>query len=144
MTDDLHPRYSQVAAPGAGAPSGPIDPADANTCFEWAKTMRKLGFETVLVIIERCSELLERPAFGEALGAELQSAGLGHFDSDDLADNPRGYYFYLHADAFVAGIRTVKTRLDQLGLLSHCIIMISDAEAEVWRFFYPELRKAGA
>jgi hypothetical protein len=141
MSADLHPRFDQGAAPAAGAPSGAIDPADANRCWEWVQAMGKIGFTVAVVEIKYDPKALEQFGPPEVLAAQLISEELGHWDSIGLGA-PFKLYFYLVTKTIPAGLQFIKERLTALGLLGDCKIGHADAKDRCWRTFYPDLEKA--
>lgn len=142
MNSELHPRFSQGAAPAAGAPSGAIDPAYANGNLEWLDTMGKAGFSIGYVRAPYTPALWANSDFEKRLGSELTEAGLGHLDSVEWG-NPIIFFFYLHSKSLAAGLQLIKSRLAAIGLLSHVEIGYADPVDECWRTLYPGLEKAG-
>lgn len=140
MSNELHPRFSQGAAPGASAPT--IDPADANGCREWIETMGKAGFSVAVIRAPYSPALWENSDFEKRLGTELTEAGLGHLDSAKWG-NPITFFFYLHSKSLAAGLTFIKFRLAAIGLLQHVRIGYADAGDKCWRTFYPALERAG-
>lgn len=140
MSDDLHSRFSQGTAPGAGAPDGPVDPADANQCWEWIENMGKLGFTTCAVEMRFDVQALEQFGPPEVLATQLLSEDLGSFDSIKRGD-PFKLYFYANTSTLATGLQFIKDRLAALGLLPLCKIGHADAQDQCWRTFYPELEK---
>jgi len=141
MSNDLHPRFSQGAAPGVGVPT--IDPADANGCREWIETMGTAGFSVAFIQASCSPAVWENSDFEKRLGTELSEAGLGHLDSTKWG-NPIVFFFYLHSKSLAAGLQLIKSRLAAIGLLPHVRIGFADTGDKCWRTFYPELGRAGA
>ena len=140
MSNDLAPRFSQGAAPGAGAPM--VDPADANGCLDWLEDMGKIGFAVACIKAPYSPALWANPDFEKRLGSELTEAGLGHLDSAKYG-NPIMFFFYLHSESLAAGLQLIKSRLAAIGLLPHVRIGYADTGDKCWRRFYPELERAG-
>ena len=143
MTDDLHPRFSQRAAPGADAPSGAIDPANANGCPEWIEDMGKIGFTVAFIQAPYSPALWANSGFEKRLGSELIEAGLGHLDSAKWG-NPTTFFFYLRSGRLAAGLQLIKSRLAAIELLPHVKVGYADPGDKCWRIFSPELERAGA
>jgi hypothetical protein len=143
MTDDLHPRFSQRAAPGADAPGGAIDPANANNCPEWIESMGKINFTVAFIQAPYSPALWANSNFEKRLGSELTEAGLGRLDSVKWG-NPITYFFYLHSERLAAGLQIMKSRLEAIGLFPHIKIGYADPGDKCWRTFYPALERAGA
>jgi hypothetical protein len=143
MSNDLHPRFEQGAAPGADAPTGPVDPSDFNGCPKWIEDMGKIGFTVAIVQAPYSPALWANSDFEKRLGTELIEAGLGHLDSAKWG-NPISYFFYLKSGSLAAGLQLIKSRLAAIELLPHVKIGYADPGDKCWRTFYPELEKAGA
>lgn len=141
MSNGLNPRFSQGAAPGAGAPA--IDPADANGCLEWLDDMGKIGFSVACIRAPYSPALWQNSDFEKRLGSELTEAGLGHLDSAKYG-NPITFFFYLHSKSLAAGLQLMKARLAAIGLLPHVRIGYADLGDKCWRTFYPELERVGS
>jgi hypothetical protein len=130
-------------APGAGAPSGAVDPAAFNVSWEWNEDMDKIGFTVAFIRAPYSPALGENSGFEKRLGGELTEAGLGHLDSEKWG-NPVTFFFYLHSKSLAAGLQLIKSRLAAIGLLQHVRIGYADAGDKCWRTFYPALERASA
>jgi len=114
---------------------GPVDPADANYLDAWVQNVvGKLGFTVVVAQMQSCLQVSEHGEIGEAIGAELSQAGLGHFDSTDWQPKTR-HFFYVDARQLAKALTFVKSSLAQRNLLAFACIAYRDAD--VWRTYYP-------
>ena len=144
MSNIQNPRFAQGAAPGADAPTGPIDPAAANTCIEWLDTVGKVGFTVVAVQAPYSAELWQNSGFEKALGNELAAANLGFYDSMKPF-NPLVFFFYVPSKFVVAALEIIKARLAAICLLPHVTIGYADPESKGYRrVMFPKDGKAGA
>jgi hypothetical protein len=140
MSNDLHPRFAMPHAPGAGAPGGPIDPADSNQNWEWIESMGKLGFTITVVEMKYDPQALGQFGPPEVLATQLLSEELGRFDSIRQG-NPFNLYFYVHTKTLTAGLQLIMDRLEKFGLLTLCKIGHADGQDRCWRVFHPALKK---
>ena len=100
--------------------------------------MGQIGFTVVAVKVRYSAPDLERagPGFEERIGATLEAAGLGHFDSMEQGD-PFNLFFYLATPSLQAGLDTIKRELEELGILALCKIAIGCPAEHFWRVCYP-------
>lgn len=118
-----------------------VDPAEANHTLEWNGLISKLGFCAVVIQMKRDPATLQAQAFCESLGDELQSAGLGHFDSSQWDPHIR-HFFYAYTNYLAKALELLKRGLERKDLLEHSIIAHFDATERVWRQFHPGLVKS--
>jgi len=154
MSNDLHPRFAMPHAPGAGAPSGAVDPADVLASREWIELCAKIGFTLVAVKAPWSPELWQNSGFEEDLGRELTDANLGHYDSSKHGKfahsngpkygNPITFLFCLHSTKLLAALQFMKARLAAIGLLPHVRILYVDPDPAMYRrVLFLEDGKAG-
>lgn len=140
-------------APGAGAPSGAVDPADVNASLEWIELCAKIGFTLVALRATWSPELWQNSGFEEDLGRALTEANLGHYDSAKHGKmahsngpkygNPIIFFFCVHTAKLPAALQFMRARLAAIGLLPHVRVLYADQDTRYRRVFFLEDGKGG-
>ena len=142
--NEPRPRFSEGAAPQAGIPPLPVDPADANLGLEWIELCDKVGFTVVVVEAPYSPALWQKSGFEECLEVTLGNVGLGHLDSVKYG-NPIKFFFYVPSARLQAGLQLMHNDLYGRGLLPHVKIGYADKESKTWRrVVFPEEGGAAA
>ena len=137
MSSSNNPRFTLGALASSGVPDR-VDPASANTCWEWVGSISKLGWSVVAVEMKYSKPHLEKvgPGFEEWIGEELGQAGLGEFDSLEAGD-PFKLFFYFGVGCLPAGLPLLRGALEKLGLLALSKIFVADTAEKAYRLWYP-------
>ena len=107
--------------------------------LELWQNLRKLGFAVAKVEVALPqSKLGFLTGFEQYVGAGLETARLGRFEVLQ-GDSSAGFevVFFLDSKELESGLQLLQAQLQELGLLCHCKIWISDIQAEAWRRTFP-------
>lgn len=112
------------------------DAALENLRPELFAILDRLGLQVVLVLIqaELGSPVWAFPKIGKDLGAELQSAEAGHFDSDTFF--PGEILLVFQSNRLAKAMTTLKASLDARSLLSISTLLHVEAPGEI-RVWFP-------
>jgi hypothetical protein len=117
------------------------DPADANTSWEWIRTvLTPLGLSVVVAEWKRADGRYPGPLMAREIGQKLAAGGLGDLDSIKVRSGVR-FFFYVPIGRLAEALQTVESELQARDMLASAKIAHADAGAGLWRTFFP---KAGA
>ena len=113
--------------------------AAANIAPEFVQILEKLKIERVLVRFDANpkSPIVKHPNFGEDLGAELEAAKLGYFDSSFYDPGVWMHFFHvLGIEKLGKTLNYIKSYLEKRELLAVAWI-IHGEDAQTMRFYWP-------
>lgn len=125
-----------------GKPAVPArDPADDMLSWFYIKTvLSPLGFLVCAVEVDFVANILESAGLGfeQVIGAELQAANLGHFDSlkRNHRENKFLLFYLLHRRQLDAAKQFLIRALDARSLLPHCKLSIALPATESWEVIH--------
>lgn len=124
----LHPE----AAPQA------CGPADANTSLEWiCSVLTPLGLTILVAEWARTDGRYPGPLMAREIGQKLAASDLGEFDSIKVGKLIR-FFFYVATKRLAEALQTVESELQARDMLASAKIGHADAEAGLWRVYWPK------
>lgn len=127
------PKYHNSPAP---MPPSLSVAAAQNLSPEFFAVLTKLGLEVVIVRFDagKDSPIWRHPQIEQALGAALNAAQCGHYDSTHYDTGV--FYHFFHVNPLATAMQTLKAAIEARGLLEITTIMHGES-CEDLRIWYP-------
>ena len=117
------------------------DPADANTSFEWIRSvLAPLGLTVLIAEWPLSDGRCPGPLLAREIGRKLAAGELGDFDSIKVGNVTR-FFFHVAVERLAEALQTVESELQARDMLGSAKIGHADADSGLWRTYWP---KAGA
>jgi hypothetical protein len=128
---------SRFPMQSAAAPQG-RDPADACTNWTWIRdVLAPIGLTVVVVEWTRADGRFPGPLMARDIGQKLAAGELGEFDSIKVGKVIR-FFFHVAVERLAEALQTVESELQARDMLANAKIAHADAEAGLWRTFWPK------
>jgi hypothetical protein len=114
------------------------DPADANTSWEWIRTvLTPLGLMVVVAEWDRADGRYPGPLMAREIGQKLAAGDLGDLDSIKVGKVVR-FFFLVAVGRLAEALQTVESELQARDMLASAKIAHADAGAGLWRTYWPK------
>src|ERR1017187_9916744 len=115
-----------------------VRPEDACTNWTWIRdVLAPLGLTVVVVEWTRAGGRFPGPLMARDIDQKLAAGELGEFDSVRVGKEIR-FFFYIAVGRLAEALQTVESELQARDMLANAKIAHADAEAGLWRTYWPK------